>query len=189
MEKVRSGDVAWDIGANVGLYTERLSDAVGPTGRVVAFEPFPSCYAELQRRTAGRSNVQALMTALSNQKGMAPMTAGSDPLSPTNSLFAQPGTASIDVPVSPAHELVASGSVPAPNVVKIDVEGFEEEVLEGFGDLLSEPSLRAVLIEVHFSILDQRNRRQAPARISSLLTHHGFGLRWIDASHLEAVRS
>lgn len=189
MEKVRVGDVAWDIGANVGLYTERLSDAVGATGRVIAFEPFPSCHAELRRRTEGRPNVQTVMTALSNQRGVAPMTAVGDPLSTTNSLFARPGAESIDVPVSAAHELVANGSIPAPNVVKIDVEGFEEEVLEGFGDLLAAPGLRAILIEVHFAILDQRNRRQAPARISSRLASHGFALRWIDASHLEALRS
>ncbi|HEX6832536.1 MAG TPA: FkbM family methyltransferase, partial [Rudaea sp.] len=38
----RSGDVVFDIGANVGFYTLLAATCVAPTGRVVAFEPMPS---------------------------------------------------------------------------------------------------------------------------------------------------
>src|SRR5262245_27460113 len=38
---VRSGDTVFDIGAHVGIYTLLFSDRVGPTGRVIAFEPAP----------------------------------------------------------------------------------------------------------------------------------------------------
>ena len=186
---VRPGDVAWDIGANVGLYTTRLSDAVGPSGCVVAFEPVPACFAELVRKSESRSNVIAHRLALSNEARTAQMALKSDPLSTTNSLANVEGANTVEVTVEVARELVASGRVPAPNIVKIDVEGFEEEVIEGFGPILSAQSCRAFLIEVHFRLLDQRGRRQAPARILEVMRGAGFNVRWVDASHLEAVRS
>jgi FkbM family methyltransferase len=188
MSQVRAGDVAWDIGANVGLYTTRLAEAVGPSGKVVAFEPVPSCYAELVRRTQELPQVLAMGVALSNQAGTALMSLESDPLSTTNSLAAPVGANATEIPIGVAFELVQAGKVPSPNILKIDVEGFEEEVLLGLGPLLREPSCRALLIEMHFGILDRRGQRQAPARISDLLRSSGFTLRWVDASHLEAVR-
>ena len=38
---IQDGDVVWDIGANVGLYTEKFLDQVGSTGQVCSFEPAP----------------------------------------------------------------------------------------------------------------------------------------------------
>ncbi len=46
---VRQGDVVLDLGANYGFYTYHLSRAVGPTGRVYAFEPVPFTFRTLQR--------------------------------------------------------------------------------------------------------------------------------------------
>ena len=46
---VREGMVALDIGANIGYYTVQLAHWVGPTGKVVAFEPNPVMLAELER--------------------------------------------------------------------------------------------------------------------------------------------
>ena len=40
--RVRPGDVVWDIGANVGMYTQQFAHAVGRSGRVIAFEPAPT---------------------------------------------------------------------------------------------------------------------------------------------------
>ncbi|CAK8994979.1 unnamed protein product [Durusdinium trenchii] len=37
---LRPGDVAIDVGANLGCYTVALAEAVGPRGHVIAFEPF-----------------------------------------------------------------------------------------------------------------------------------------------------
>jgi FkbM family methyltransferase len=189
MSRVRPGDVVWDVGANVGLYTLRLADAVGVTGKVVAFEPVPATHAELVRRTNGFSQVSARNVAVSNRAGWLMMNLDADPHSPTNSLAAPIGTNAVRVPVEVAQELVQGGQVPSPNVAKIDVEGFEEEVLLGFGPLLRDPSCRAVLVEMHFGILEQRGQRQAPARIANLLQRSGFVVNWVDASHLEAVRS
>jgi hypothetical protein len=75
-----------------------------------------------------------------------------------------------------------------PNVVKVDVEGFEEEVLLGMGELLASSLLRCLLVEVHFKTLEKRGRAMAPVRIEKLLAGNGFRTRWVDASHIFATR-
>src|SRR5208283_3588642 len=75
-----------------------------------------------------------------------------------------------------------------PNVVKVDVEGYEEEVLEGMGGVLASPVLRGIMVEVHFFKLEKRGRLTAPSRIQHLLKDKGFRTRWVDASHLFATR-
>lgn len=39
---IRPGDVVWDVGANVGLYSRAFSDIAGPSGKVFAYEPSPA---------------------------------------------------------------------------------------------------------------------------------------------------
>jgi hypothetical protein len=48
LDAIHPGDLVWDIGANVGVYTFLFADRVGPSGAVVAFEPSPRPYATLQ---------------------------------------------------------------------------------------------------------------------------------------------
>lgn len=74
------------------------------------------------------------------------------------------------------------------NVIKIDVEGFEDDVLAGLEQTLSSPSLHAVLIEVHFQALENRGRQIAPVGIEMLLKGKGFRLKWVDRNHLHAER-
>ena len=76
----------------------------------------------------------------------------------------------------------------APAVIKIDVEGFEGEVLDGMGSVLGLPSLRAVCVEVHFGTLNERGKPNEPTRIVRLLEAHEFTVKWVDRSHFVAER-
>jgi FkbM family methyltransferase len=188
MSQVRPGDVVWDIGANVGLYSLQLSEAVGTSGKVFAFEPMPSCFAALTQRSQGCANIQAIQAALGDRTGIAQITVDADELSTTNSLFVRGGAQTLDVRITTGDALVHSGEVPVPAVLKVDVEGFEEEVLRGLSQTLANPTCRALFCEVHFGILDARGERHAPSRIVQMLRDRGFKTRWIDASHLGAER-
>jgi hypothetical protein len=73
--------------------------------------------------------------------------------------------------------------------MKIDVEGFEDEVLEGMPRVLADPRLRAIFLEVHFKLLEQRGKAEAPIHIERMLQSLGFNTRWFkDRSHLQALR-
>lgn len=187
---LRPGDCVWDVGANVGVYTERFSQQVGRTGVVVGFEPIARTFAALTERVAAAENVKLINAALGAGKDVVRVALHEDPTSPTNSLMrTTDGLEYQQVHVESGDELIASGRAQAPTVLKIDTEGFEEEVLWGLRSTLRAPNTRALLIEVHFALLEARGLLRAPERIASMLDDAGFRLRWVDASHLLAERS
>jgi FkbM family methyltransferase len=66
---VRTGDVAVDAGAHLGAYTHALARLVGPSGRVLAFEPVPPVADALERSCAGWPQVTVIRQALSDKSG------------------------------------------------------------------------------------------------------------------------
>lgn len=188
---IQPGDVVWDIGANLGLYTEKFLEKVGSGGAVVAFEPVSDCFAVLRSKFTGKSNVTLEPLALSSSNGVGTMKLASDPLGATHQLVDSahsPVEASAQVTIVTADSYVARSRA-IPNVVKIDVEGFEYEVFKGMKTLLAEPTLRGVFCEMHFALLESRGQMFAPVEIERLLTRAGFEVNYTDSSHIQAIRA
>lgn len=186
--RLQPGDTIYDIGANVGHYTMIFADTVGEAGHVVAFEPSPANYARLTGALEGRANCTTFNIGLADVTGQLSFVQGEDDLGAT-SRFAETGNATaIPVSVERGDAVMAERGCPKPNALKIDVEGYELEVLQGFGVALSNADLHTVAVEIHFGILAERKMSDAPASISSLLEGHGFTLTWPDGSHLVAMR-
>lgn len=186
---LKAGDVAWDIGANQGFYAKIFCEKTGSGGRVFAFEPTPDSFAELCRHTAGYSWIRNEMVAMGDFDGATQMVVGEAHRRNHLQWNAGESTEANGVQVqviSGDSYRAASGNTP--NVVKIDVEGFEEEVLAGMDHLLAAPELRAVFVEVHFRILEERGRADAPVRIEKLLRAKGLRPKWVDPSHIAAER-
>jgi FkbM family methyltransferase len=186
---VRSGDAVWDVGANVGVYAAQF--AQHGAAHVVCFEPAPAAVAELHRRfpgaSQGRDPVRIVPIALANQRGTAAFNA--DGASPNNQIGRSDGSkATIEVQVRSADEALTEFGLPHPNVIKIDVEGYELEVIEGMSKVLTSKQLRSVFVEVHFALLHDRKLDEAPATILQTLRRHGFQVRWVDPSHIGAHR-
>lgn len=72
---VHSGDTVLDIGANIGIYTKRLSELVGPNGRVISMEPLPATFDILRSnvRALRLRNVTCLNVAVSDHAGFVSM--------------------------------------------------------------------------------------------------------------------
>jgi FkbM family methyltransferase len=64
---LRTGETAVDVGANLGAYSISLAQAVGPTGKVLAFEPLAETFEWLCNNTAQWSNVRCFNLALSDR--------------------------------------------------------------------------------------------------------------------------
>ncbi len=188
---VRQGDTVWDVGANVGVYTEQFLEWVGPDGSVVAFEPAPTSLATIRERIAASPSLALEPVALGDSSGEVTFIV--DGSSVTNHVSrpqdaVKPEGLSITVEMATGDEMCRRlGRVPS--VIKIDVEGFEEEVLRGLGETLADSRLRAVLVEVHFLQLEKRGQTMAPVRIEKLLKEKRFNVVWTDASHLKAERA
>ena len=187
-QAVGPGDVVWDIGANLGLYTSVFLDLAGPQGKVIAFEPAPACFAAMQETFKDVPNVQLMNMAMGNEAGTVDMELAMEANAPTHSLVSAASDETVAVAIARGDDLVAEGQAPIPNVIKIDVEGFEQEVLLGMAHLLRNKSVREVLLEVHFKLLEVKGTKHAPTQMVDMLSGEGFDVKWTDASHIHARR-
>jgi len=186
ISSVRPGDCVWDVGANIGVFTRQLAERVGPSGRVIAVEPFRSTFERLLTETRHLPQVSCLPVALAAAENT--LCVNGTPESPWNTLASQCAAGQGEVVhTTTGTSLIAAGQ-PAPDVIKIDVEGFEEEVIWGFRETLAASHCSAIFIEIHYGQLERRGFLRAPARIQSLLRDIGFRLQWIDTGHLKASR-
>lgn len=157
---IRPGDVFWDVGAHHGYVSLMAAAAVGPGGRVHAFEPDARNMRMLVRHLGWNrvDNVDIEAVALGAFDGEASFGGGD-----TSKMHAL-GGGDERVQVRTARFLVSAGSHTAPDVLKIDVEGGEADVLEGALDVL--PGDVRMVIAIHSEAADRA--------CVSLLEAHGF---------------
>jgi FkbM family methyltransferase len=133
---VRPGDWAIDIGANIGVYTSRLAELVGPAGRVIAVEPVPETFSILANVVADRGLDQ--VTLLNAAVGETTQLVGMD--IPRAAGFDGYYLASVGPAAGGLNVLCLS--LDALNLpqrvafVKVDAEGHELPVLRGMAGLL-----------------------------------------------------
>lgn len=189
LAEIRPGDCVWDVGANVGLYSTMFSGIVGPAGKVIAFEPSPTNFARLETAVASLNNVILMPMGLGETSGPMAFAEGSDAVGATGRVLPKAGAATGPrVEVRRGDDLVRLAEAAVPNLMKIDTEGFELEVLRGLTDTLRHPGLRALGIEIHFTLLNDRGMVGASAEIERILKASGFKCVWPDPSHIVARR-
>lgn len=186
---IQRNDIVWDVGANIGHYTQKAAEIVGPDGHVYAFEPSPQNFVSLSSACSGLTNVTCLKVGLSAKSGSASFHQGPDAIGATSRIVQSDlGQADTLIEVARGDDLIEAGRVRPPSVLKIDVEGHELEVLLGLRDTLSSATLHDCVIEVHFGLLSTSKQTDAPHRIEKLLRSNGFSTSWIDLSHIRASR-
>jgi FkbM family methyltransferase len=150
-----AGDVCVDVGAHTGYHTMLAARLVGPGGRVYALEPAPAANAALRANVALNSaaNVTVLRIAAGETDGRAtivtPPSGNSGEASTRIVTTAGLDLRTDEVLVHPVASVVDDSDVPRLRLVKIDVEGYEAEVLEGIEPLFVRGSRPAVIVEVH----------------------------------------
>jgi FkbM family methyltransferase len=174
-EQVQPGMVVADIGANVGLYTYLLANCVGEHGLVHAFEPNPALFTSLETncRTNRIANVRLHNVALGARDDtltlmQARFNSGDGRLSRRDASTAGGGRS---VPVRPLDALFEGRPL---DFVKIDVQGWEFEVIKGMrGQLAGSRPLR---IYFEFWPAGLRPAGSEPAELLAFLRQHGFRL-------------
>jgi FkbM family methyltransferase len=156
---LRPGDCCYDVGANIGVYTLWAAGLVGSSGQVHAFEPVPDTMAVLEAmvRRNGLSQVRLESCAIGATVGEIGMRVYRDA-----SGLAHPVT-----DIGSADRVASLTTLDAhterhrpPDLVKIDVEGFEIDVLRGAENLLLARS-PALLLEMLPEHLTRQGRSQA----------------------------
>lgn len=158
LENFRAGDTLFDIGANVGIYSI-LAAASNPEGTVVAVEPMPANFVRLcqNAKVNGLRNLHPYCVAVADRTGLgtlnfASLLEGSS----MHSIGASGATEQFGetVVLRSGIGLVTlddlAGAAGTPSLIKIDVDGGEDDVLAGAGGVLRDAALRSVLLELNW---------------------------------------
>ncbi|MBI3590565.1 MAG: FkbM family methyltransferase [Candidatus Melainabacteria bacterium] len=194
LENLKPGETCWDVGSNIGLYTVLLAKAVGEKGKVVAFEPEEKSFERLLQNVELNKlgNVCPFRMALGQKNEKMQLKVHGHYASGAHSLVVSNGSSSNaneceSVDVVQGDDLIVKKNLEIPKVIKIDVEGAEEDVLVGLKSTLHDKRCSLVVCEVHFSILASSGRKDVPLKIIQYLKDCGFNnLTWLDPSHLAA---
>ncbi|MDQ0463130.1 FkbM family methyltransferase [Caulobacter ginsengisoli] len=178
---LKAGDTYIDIGAHVGFHALAAAQCVGPTGRVLAVEPQPYNCAKLliNSQINGLTNILVVMSAAGDSDGMIVLHDQKRNDKARLSVVEGAGISDVatrfEVPIQridTLHERHAPGPV---RLLKIDVEGYERQVLSG----------AAATLEVTENLVFECLPDSSPEMVAELvatLTGAGFSLRQVDGS-------
>lgn len=187
------GDLAVDVGANMGVHTRLMSKRFRT---VIAVEPNPNVLPILLRRVP--RNVTIVKAAMSDREGSTMFYMDPHPISGSSTetilptFKYNPSPPRKGWPAGTAHTFQGETGIVVQtttydavlqdrlaDLVLIDVEGAEFLVLEGMKDSISKGQVKAILLELH----DIERRTELEQRLS------GYKLRWIDPDHLLAKQT
>jgi FkbM family methyltransferase len=176
------GDQVIDVGANIGWYAVSCARRVAPSGHVFAFEPDETNFAILCRNVGENAPtlVTSERTALGRGAGTATIQHSADNLGDHRiRAFVQHGgerSAEGAVPVRSLDDYLDASNrfqLERLRVLKIDVQGFEAEVMQGAGKLLAAMPERAFLfIEFDPALLNECNSEACGSVLTQLAAMH-----------------
>lgn len=172
---VRPGMGVLDIGANVGFYTLLSAALVGEKGWVVSFEPLPRNLKFLREhvRLNKLRNVTVVAAAVADTDGVASFASAE-----AHEMGSLSEDGQIEVEVLALDGAIESGRVPAPDVMKIDVEGAEARVLAGAAKLLA-TRRPTILLATHGA--------EVHARCCEILRKAGYELEAVGGGPVETT--
>lgn len=140
LRELKEGMTFFDVGACLGYYSLLGAKLVGPQGAVHTFEPNPTLISLLRANLSGRTNVHVVHKAVSGASGSVAFHVAPLPFIGTSSIRAGWQTRKTELVTAQATSLddYCRDSGAFPDIIKLDVEGVEDEVLKGAGSLLRE---------------------------------------------------
>jgi FkbM family methyltransferase len=174
---LKPGDIVYDLGANVGFYSLLASVLVGPQGKVFSFEPAPRNLLLLRKHLAlnGITNCTIFESAVTDFCGLANFVPTADW---SEGHLTTESANSFTVPTVSLDELVDSGELRLPQVIKCDIEGAEYSALKGAVRTL-QGGAPIIFLSTHGSEVHQECRE--------FLTNLNYSLRSLDNSPLSSA--
>ncbi len=159
---VRPGDTAVDVGANFGWYSMLLAKAVGPAGQVFSFEPNAAIYPTFLRNielNGYGERIVARPYGIGAVSGTATLVAGTKELAIG---YVKAGAADAGGNAGATIEIKALDDLLQDKIgqiayIKIDVEGFEPQVMRGAEKIFTSADLPVVQMEYNVEALERQN--------------------------------
>jgi FkbM family methyltransferase len=174
-------DLVFDVGANIGQYAKLLRTA-GYSGRIVSFEPVSSAFADLQRAAANDPNWEVACLALGGDKGekkinVGAMTQMSSLRTIRNEFAAHHDSGKMagaqSISIVRLDEVFARYARNQDRVLlKMDVQGYEDEVLNGASGILD----RITAIQSELAIVPSYSEQKDWIAMIDIFKRLGFSL-------------
>jgi FkbM family methyltransferase len=180
---LRKDDVFLDIGANVGLFTAVGASKVGANGQVFSFEPVKKTFTRLSENVKLNNfqNVKLFNAGLSNSDGELEMTTSAEGFDAWNS-FGKPTAGSNfikeKVSIYKLDSCIADNKISNVSLAKIDVEGWECNVMIGGKDFFSSDNAPDLLVE--FTEENCKNAGFTCAGLYDILKDYGYQMFLFD---------
>jgi FkbM family methyltransferase len=188
---LRPGQTVLDIGANVGYFTLIAAEAVGPSGRVVAFEPVEENLRLLRDnlRINGLANVEVETSAVADANATERIYLyRKDVNSGMGSLMgseADVGVEQRSVATTTVDEYLRRARAERVDVIKMDIQGCEGKALDGMLGLLAREAAPVLLWEINPRVLAEYG--DSAARLVGLLEERGYSNFAVGARRLIPV--
>ena len=188
MEKlIGPDDTVVDVGANVGFFSLLAAQSVGSSGKVLAFEPVPLAlerlHVNLQLNSA--KNVAVYSIALSDATGYRDLYEGPpDHVGISSIRPIARAQRTIKVQTTTLDDMLTRLEIESIKLVKIDVEGAEQLVIQGMRRCLVRDR-PFVVVEITDSFL--RDCGHSASSLCHLLLDAGYQMFWISEKGLEQV--
>ena len=182
---LRPGDVAVDVGANVGLLTIPMAKAVGEKGQVFAFEPIEENVRSLQCNLDVNDlrNVVLTNCAVGSFDGNIRLSDEHHSSDQSSGFFHRATDSETGVEVKQIrldhHFKNTFQTVKEIRIMKIDVEGMEIDVLDGLGDLFDCKKISAVMFE---TFVTAGGLAEPSAKVIEKISEAGYSIRSVSRS-------
>lgn len=181
---IRPGTICFDIGAHIGYYSLLMSKWVGPAGKVISFEPMPYTYSFLTANAQrnGARNIVAKQSAVGHQVGYVQMASAINQRLGWSSIA---DSGDITVSCTSVDAEVETNSLKTVDFIKIDVEGYELNVLRG-----AEETIKKLQPQIMFEVNDNALRRHSTdfAGLEDFFRSHKYSLFRATNSGLVPIR-
>lgn len=158
---IKPGMLVLDIGAHIGYFTWLFSDLVGPSGKVIAFEPCPENYPLLLHNIKARRChiVEPVCMALSDDIGEVKLfVSKGNSTHSLNKELTQNQEGSVSVRSTTVDAYMSDLKNPSVGFVKMDVEGVEPRVLAGMAETIRRNPELVMVIELNYKALEAGGR-------------------------------
>jgi FkbM family methyltransferase len=176
---LRPDDIVVDVGANIGLYAVAAAAHLGEAGRLLVFEPNEDAFLLLEQNVAavkGGCIPELERRAVGSGVGIATFHCMRDSAySGLVDTGREPAVRAVEVPVTTLDTEVDARGLARVDLLKIDVEGFEPEVLAGAKRLFAREDAPIVLVEIARENLEARGLRQV--EVIEALERTGYEVR------------
>ncbi len=174
---LKAGMTFVDVGANIGYFTLMASSLVGIRGRVIAFEPSPYAWNRLNEtvKINNLNQVIVMESGLSDVSGnidlFVPKTIGNH----NSSMIPNDSGNALKVKIQRLDEYLDMNEIDHIDLMKIDVEGFEPNVISGAGKYIESGKIRSILCEFNKYWLEANG--SSPQIFFDLILRNGYQIK------------